>query len=66
MEEIRKYELYYGSRITKITESMGRVWLRGRRLRQRCTKDIVHFAGIALITADVISSADVDKPARRV
>ena len=55
---------YYGSGITKITESMGRVWLRGRifhatkrgpgrRLRQRWTEDTVHFARIALIIADV-------------
>ena len=39
---------YYGIRITKITESMGRVWLR-ERLRRRWTKNTVHFARIALI-----------------
>jgi len=44
---------YYGSRITKITESMGRVWLCGRILRQRWIEDTVHFARIALIIADV-------------
>ena len=38
---------------SQITESMGRVWLRGRRLRQRWTEDTVHFARIALIIADV-------------
>ena len=43
---------YYGIRITKITESMGRVWLR-ERLRRRWTKNTVHFARIALIIADV-------------
>ena len=35
MEEIHKLMSYCGSRITKITESMGRVWLREIRLRQR-------------------------------